>query len=177
MQVIKCLITGNPGVGKSTLVKQIIDRISEQGITVGGIITPELRERGIRIGFLIVDLFNKKESIMASTNIRSPYRVSKYFVDLHVVEKIGISALINAAQYADVIVIDEIGKMELLSKKFESTLFEVFKVEKPIIATIGRYYVKHIYKKVKAIDSRVTLYELTRENFNEILQKILKNLV
>lgn len=52
-------ITGNPGCGKSTLIKKLLEGIA--GKKVSGMITPEIRVDGVREGFKIIDLASGKD--------------------------------------------------------------------------------------------------------------------
>ncbi len=115
------LLTGKPGTGKTSLIKQAI---AGMGGKAGGFYTEEIRTQGVREGFRLVTL-DGEDAILAHVNTRSPYRVSKYGVDIGAIERIGVPALHKAAQQCDLVVIDEIGKMELFSAKFREAVFQM----------------------------------------------------
>ena len=79
------LLTGRPGIGKTTLIKKVIDMTS---LSKGGFYTEEIREAGQRVGFSLTTL-DRKESVLAHVKIRSPYRVGRYGVDIDSFEAIG----------------------------------------------------------------------------------------
>lgn len=122
----KFIITGRPGSGKSTCVMILVKGLRERGLRVGGIRTPELREGGVRKGFFVEDLFTGERELFASTEFRSGPSVSKYVVDLGKFESIALPALTRASEECDVVVIDEIGKMELFSRKFVELVRELW---------------------------------------------------
>jgi nucleoside-triphosphatase len=135
------LLTGMPGTGKTTLIKEAISGLGDKaggffteeirsGVSVGGI-----RHGGIRRGFRIVTL-DGRISPLAGVDIRSPYRVSKYGVDVRGLEEVGVAALQKASQECEIIVIDEIGKMELFSEKFKSTVLEIIESGRKVLGTI-----------------------------------------
>ncbi len=131
------LITGLPGSGKSTLIFCVVDKLTESGIRVGGVVTPELREHGRRIAFLMRDLLTGEEAIIASVSLgKSGPRVSKYTVDVDAISRIGAKAIQLAIKQADVVVIDEIGKMELLSREFSRQVMAALDSSRPVLATI-----------------------------------------
>ena len=83
------LLTGRPGIGKTTLIKKLIDSVS---LSKGGFYTEEIRKGRERIGFSLITLEGKK-STLSSIKIKSPYRVGKYRVDVDSFEKVGVEAV------------------------------------------------------------------------------------
>jgi nucleoside-triphosphatase len=162
---MKFLISGPPASGKSTLVLKLIEFLKNKGKKIGGIVSPEVRERGIRVGFKIVDLLSLKEKVFASINYKTKYKVGKYFVNVEYFEEIAIPALEMAEKECDVIVIDEIGKMELFSEKFEKKVECILKCDKIVVATVHRNYIEK-YKNYGKV------FWLERERWNEIYNLI-----
>jgi len=162
---IKILITGPPGSGKSTFVSRLIDDLISRGYTVGGILTPEIRERRRRIGFKIIDLLKKREGVMASVFISSPYKVGRYSVDISAIEEVGVPALQDAILQADFVVIDEIGKMELFSRRFVKSLSDCFSSSKPVIATIGEKVISFFFSKIVKDRHNVKLVRIKPKNW------------
>ena len=126
------LLTGKPGTGKTALIREATARIKVRG---GCFYTEEIRTGGIRQGFRITTL-DGQEAILAHVNISSPYQVSKYKVDIDSLNRIGVSALRHAIKESNLIVIDEIGKMELLSPQFREAVTEAIDSGKPVLGTI-----------------------------------------
>ncbi|MBS3742161.1 MAG: NTPase [Candidatus Cloacimonetes bacterium] len=164
------LITGKPNVGKTTLVDKIKNNLQ---CKIGGFITFEKRRSGKRIGFYIED-FAGNRMTMADVNIQSPYRVSKYKVDVEAFEKIGIPAMQKAQQESDLIIVDEIGKMETYSDKFCKVLENIFDNDKPLLATIKKRDYPFTTKLKKRKD--VILFTLTYKNRDKLLQPILEKI-
>jgi len=155
---MKIFISGQPGCGKTTLVKELIKNYKG---SVSGFITEEIRNNG-RIGFKIKDIQTEKEGVLASINLKEGPKVGKYFVNVKDIEEIAIPSL---ERVASIYFIDEIGAMELKSKRFEEMLETALSSDKNIIATLHRNYV-NIYKNYGEV------IWLTRENWNEIFEKI-----
>ncbi len=163
---MKFLISGPPASGKSTLVVKLIEFLKKKNIKVGGIISPEVREGRIRIGFKVVDLLNLKEKVFASIYYNTNYRVGKYFVDVDIFEDVAIPALEVAEKECRVIVVDEIGKMELFSKRFEDKVKDILKSNKIVIAVVHRNYDEEYKKYGKLI-------WLERDKWDEVFTSII----
>jgi nucleoside-triphosphatase len=160
------LLTGRPGTGKTSLIRQAM--VEARG-KAGGFYTEEIRSRGIRQGFRLVTL-DGQSAILAHVDIHSPYRVSKYGVDVDSLDRVGVSALRRAAKECDLIVVDEIGKMELFSDDFKAAVFEVIDSGKRILGTImlnPNPWADRIKRQ-----PRVNLIEVTRDNHQRVLEEL-----
>jgi len=167
------LITGNPGVGKTTLIKDVISRLN---ISAGGFYTSEMRdEQGRRSGFKIISL-DGREEIMASVDIVSRYRISRYAVDIEAIDRIGVKAILDAlnnnvvsarltGEGNDLIVIDEIGRMELFSRQFTDPVMNALDSEKIVLGTISVKNTNFTKKIKERLDTRTI--KLSRENYSE----------
>ncbi len=127
------LLTGPPGCGKTTIIKDVLARL--KSVKAGGFHTSEIREKGARKGFKITSL-DGREAVLAQIDFKGPQRVSKYGVSIENLEKIGLKAINDAIQDADIIVIDEIGKMELFSEKVRGAILKALDSPKRVLGTI-----------------------------------------
>ena len=157
------LITGNPGVGKTTLMRKIVSNFDA---SAGGFYTMEVRgENGRRWGFKIISL-DGREEVLASVDTISNRRVSKYGVDVEAVDRVGVSALKEALSQNKIVVIDEIGRMELVSNRFRDIALKALDSPKIVLGTIAMKDT-NFAKKIK--DRKDTkIIRLTRENFGEV---------
>jgi nucleoside-triphosphatase len=174
MPKVNVLVTGRPGCGKSTLVNRLVEMARAKGITVGGISTPEFRlPSGKRGGFLIQDIATGEKQIMASADRSSPVSVGRYGVDLQSIQDVGVKAINSAVAEADLVVIDEIGKMELAVSEFKTSVAGALNSAKPVLGTIGMRL-----KTVFVVDiknrSDVTLIVLTPETRDQVYQNVVQ---
>ena len=157
------MITGNPGVGKTTLIQDILSKLN---ISAGGFYTSEVRdENGKRWGFKIISL-DGQEDVLASVEIINNHRVGKYCVDVDAMDRVGVPAVRNALERDEIIVIDEIGRMELASKRFRDVVAQALDSPKPVLGTIAIKNTHFTKKLRERKDSRII--KLTRANFPEI---------
>jgi len=164
------IITGLPGVGKTTLIKGILHEI--RSLNPIGFYTEEIREQGIRKGFSLLSVTGEK-SILASENIPSRFRVGKYGVDLVNFEKfIGNIPFRDPAK--SLIIIDEIGKMECFSKMFTELVIELLSSNKLVVATVALKGTG-LMAKVKSRPD-IELIEITTDNRNDLLPSILSRI-
>jgi len=120
--VSRVLLEGRPGVGKTTVVRRLVAELRSRGVEVAGFTTRELRERGRRVGFEIEDLAGEA-GVLAHVDLPGPPRVGRYGVDVATLERIALPAL---RRPADVLVIDELGKMELASPRLWAAVSDLF---------------------------------------------------
>jgi nucleoside-triphosphatase len=126
------LLTGRPGTGKTSLIKQAIAGFR---LKADGFYTEEIRERGTRLGFRLVTL-DGQEAVLSHVDFNKRLSVGKYGVDVSAMEKVGIPALEQASTSCDLVVIDEIGKMEILSPAFRETVATIIGSGKRVLGTI-----------------------------------------
>ncbi|MCI0454102.1 MAG: NTPase [Candidatus Dadabacteria bacterium] len=161
------LITGLPGIGKTTLITKLSQELS--GFHPVGFYTEEIREKGIRKGFELISLDGRR-GLLSHINIKSPFRVGKYSVDIK-----GFQEFLDSIPFFDhavrLIIIDEIGKMECLSERFKKLLNEVLDSNKPVVATIafkGGGLIEEIKKR-----GDIKFFEITHANRKALLLGIL----
>ncbi|KAF5300502.1 hypothetical protein FQA39_LY02301 [Lamprigera yunnana] len=173
----RILLTGVPGIGKTTLIMKICDRLKQTNVHLTGFYTEELRDNfNKRIGFDIITFDGKREKLSRTLDHIKPqdsnrYKIGQYYVFPELFEKIVLPMF---SEFSDgVLVLDEIGKMELLSGKFEQEVKNVFRNEKLcILATVP------VKGKLPLIESLICdpnnqLIRVTHNNRNHLLQDIL----
>jgi nucleoside-triphosphatase len=164
------LITGLPGVGKTTLIKKLYELL--QNLHPVGFFTEEIREEGVRKGFELISL-NGTRGILSHKNIRTPFRVGEYKVDIKSFEDfLGSISFFNTL--TRLIIIDEIGKMECFSDQFKKLLKEVLDSEKWVIGTIaskGSGFIAEIKGR-----KDVKILEITKKNRDFLFLEILKEM-
>ncbi len=156
------LITSPPGTGKTTAIKNFVN-LSKDKFKISGFITEEVRDKfGNRTGFKIITL-DGKVGVLADISLKSQNRVGKYGVNLKDINDIAVPSI---DLEADIIVIDEIGKMECLSKNFIQRVFTALDSNKIVVGTIKEKG-DEIINKIKSRDD-VEIIKLTFENRDKI---------
>lgn len=167
---MKLFLTGNPGVGKTTLIRAIAERL--EGIRCAGFYTEEIRQSGERTGFSVVTLDGRRATL-ASLGSQKP-TVSKYTVHVEQFEKLVLPVLDPVETPADLYVIDEIGKMEILSQPFRNMVGELLEQPANILATIskkGDGFVNRIKRR-----RDVEVIEVTRNNRDELAERLARRI-
>jgi nucleoside-triphosphatase len=163
---MRLFLTGNPGVGKTTVIRAIIERL--KGFACAGFYTEEVRRSGQRAGFRIITLDGQKATL-ASLGTQKP-TVGKYSVHVEEFEKLVLRYLDPLITPADLYVIDEIGKMELCSPQFKLGITELLAQPTNLLATItkrGNGFVDQIKRR-----GDVRVIEVTRKNRDELPEEI-----
>jgi nucleoside-triphosphatase len=131
--VVKLLIEGRPGSGKTTVASRCGELLGDAGVPVAGFLTREMREGRARIGFEI-ETFGGDQAVLAHVDIAGPPRVGKYGVDLEALERVALPAIADPGE--GVLVIDELGKMELASERFRDRVSTLLERDVRLIATV-----------------------------------------
>ena len=140
------------------------------GNKAGGFFTEEIRSGGVRLGFRLITL-DGESAILAHVNIHSRYRVSKYGVNIDNLDRIGVSALYQAAGECDLVVIDEIGKMELFSASFREAVLQIIDSGKRVLGTI--MLSANPWADAIKLKPQVNLITVTRVTYHQVLEGLL----
>ncbi len=164
------LITGLPGVGKTTIIKQAVQAL---GPRVGGFYTEEIFGPGGRKGFRLITLpSGGREVVMAHVDIRTRHRVGRYSVDVATLDAVGVAAVREAVQSREVVVIDEIGKMELFSGEFQGAVLKAMSSPKIVVATV--MHKSHVWVNALKAMPQVTVWQVTKSNRDEVPGRVME---
>lgn len=167
----KILITGSPGCGKTTAIKEIVQNL--RGLKIRGFYTEEIRENRRRVGFRW-SFFDGNSGILAHVQSKAPAKVGKYGVNVEDFEEAVVPVLNCEQRDVDLFVIDEIGKMECFSERFVSAVRDLLRSEKPVLATVARKGTGFISEAKNRPE--VDLFSLSRDNYDRIVSEIIRNL-
>ena len=168
---MKAIITGRPGIGKSTVLKEVIKFLEKNGWRVGGIICPEVRVGGRRVAFEIVDLLTGERGTLASTTLSNGPMVGRYYVNINDLDRISVNAIIRSLEEADLTAIDEIGPMEMKSSSFRTIITKTLMSDKRLIAVVHIGLVRNIMSNFQ----NIKLFEVTEHNRKIIPREIAKH--
>jgi nucleoside-triphosphatase THEP1 len=162
-------VIGPPRCGKSTLIERVVARL---GRPATGFFTREIREGGRRVGFAITTLDGKR-GILAHEEISSRCRVGRYGVNLEDIDRIAVPVLVPTSP-GDLVVVDEIGKMECFSRLFRETLIRVLNSGSAVLGSIalkGNPFIEEIKRRHDV--SLIHLSERSREDaFASVLEHL-----
>lgn len=165
------LLTGRPGVGKTTIIRQLANLL---GPAADGFYTQEVRHQGSRVGFELVTLSGERAWLAAQPRMASfaksvPF--GRYRVNLEAVDALGVPVLLEALHRGLVIVVDEIGPMEMLSRHFQSTILTILDSSAWVVGTIVAR--PHPFADRVKTHPRVVLHEVTLANRVELGRQLL----
>lgn len=161
-------ITGPVKSGKTTVLYELVKELRKKGFIVGGFISPEETHHGTREGFYIEDIETEGIANLASIGGNGP-KSGKYNVNVKEFEALALKSMKNPEKY-DLLVIDEIGKMEMMSTRFQDTLADILEKEIPVVASLHGSY-------VNTYEIFGRLYRLTDSNRGQVYSSVLRNVV
>lgn len=162
------LVTGQPGCGKTTLLKKVVGAMTSSGASISGFVTEEHVSGGKRDGFDVVTIPGPSKRAKFASKTKSEanreHRTGPYFVDVKSFDK---SALPSIQGQSDaIVVIDEIGRMELHSAEFRQQVKHLLNKSLPLFGSIAAPRYGHVVPFCESIkrDARVKLYHLKPSN-------------
>jgi nucleoside-triphosphatase len=162
------LIEGRPAVGKTTVARRLAALLREARVPLAGFVTEELREGGRRVGFAI-ETFDGRHGVLAHVGLPGPPQVGRYGVDLAGFERLALPALASTPPGC-VVLIDELGKMELASKAFRAAVSRLLEQPVAVVATVhvaGHPFTDALKRRPTVEQVRVTVR--SRDNLPERL--------
>lgn len=165
---IRIAVTGSPGVGKSTLVAKVA---AASGRRVGGVLARDKRYKDRRIGFELLDLATGAVGMLADETGSGP-QLGKYRVHPEDLDGIGAKAVENALK-CELIVVDEVGPMELSSRRFVSAVETAIASSRPMLVVLHEWSNHRLAKKIRSCFQVITV---TQENREALVDEIAKAL-
>ncbi len=170
---IKIGITGPVGSIKSEALVKIIGMLENQGSKVQGVLLSEIIENSKLIGYSIFDLYTKKKVVFAEAGIVSRVKIDKLGVDTRILEDILIPSLQKAREMADIIVIDELGKLENTSKAIQKEIDETLEGTKPLILTLHKKSRNPVLQEIRSLEG-VRVFDITPINRSLLPFRVLR---
>ena len=164
------LFTGVPGVGKSTIIAKIVQRLDRPKT---GFYTEEIRAGGRRVGFGITTL-DGKHGTLAHIDIPGRIRVGRYGVNLPDIDQIAVPSMIFANDDT-VVIVDEIGKMECFSDLFKQTLIKVMDSTNTVVGSIslkGDAFIGNLKKRPDTL-----LISVNKGNRDKLVEKFFARMI
>lgn len=163
------LLSGKPGCGKTTLIRKVLNEVDV--IDSGGFYTQEIRRGGVRVGFKIITL-DGKEGVLSHVDYGGGFRVGKYFVNTRDIDEFAVGSILDSLN-KELIVIDEIGKMELFSREFMGAVLKALDTKR-VFGSITLWknpFVEGIKKR-----GDVEIFMVTSGNRYELVEGVIRKI-
>lgn len=161
-------ITGRPGIGKTTIFVRVFEKLQRDGFKITGFVCPEVRRGGRRIGFLIRSLDGKLERWLARIDGCDGPRVGRYYTCMEAVDV--ASHVLRQLPSADLVMIDEIGPMELKLPGIRSVIMEALRSNKPGIYVVHERLRDPEIEKI--LSREACIYTVTLENRDKLPEEV-----
>lgn len=177
---MKAVITGRPGVGKSTIFAEVVENLRSKGYRVCGFFCPEIRVGGVRKGFKIVSIGLPLEGILSyvcgEMSGLSSLTVGKYCVKVEDAVAVGVRSLDHAERNCDFIALDEVGPMELRVEELRDRIWSALYSVKPTIAVVHIKLAEEVRKTLISRGFKTLYFLVTESNRRELSQTILHDI-
>jgi nucleoside-triphosphatase len=162
------ILTGRPGIGKTTIIRAVIAQLGDRA---GGFYTEEIRGPGGRKGFRLITL-DGQSTVIAHVDFKSRSQVGRYGVKVDAIDQLGAGAIRSAVDRNPIVIVDEIGKMELFSSQFQSAVLKAVSGSKVVLAT-AMLNDEPWLTALKALPN-VTVWEVTKSNRTRMVEQVLR---
>lgn len=162
------LLTGRPGIGKTTIIKAVVAQLGDRA---GGFYTEEILGPGGRKGFRLHTL-DGQSAIIAHVDFKSRSEVGRYGVKVDVIDQVGAGAIRAAVEHNPIVIVDEIGKMELFSSPFQSAVLKAVSSPKIVVASVMSGDQPWLLA-LKSLPN-VTVWEVTKVNRTKMAEQVLR---
>jgi len=169
-------VSGRPGIGKTTVLSNAANGLKNKGYSVGGMLSREVRQDGTRIGFEIIDFTTGQRGWLAHVNQPTGPQISKYRVNLNDLDQIGAKAIQNALKEAEVVIVDEIGPMELFSSAFKQVIKDAMGSQKLVLGVIHHSTRDPIIDSIKKRND-TEIVEVTMGNRQRLHNLLIQNAI
>jgi nucleoside-triphosphatase len=170
------ILTGAPGIGKTTVLAKVVSELHGKGVSVGGMFSREVREGSERVGFEVVDIAAAKVGWLAHVNGQGNPQVGEYHVILADLEAVGVKAINSAIEQSDIVAIDEIGPMELFSTKFNQAARKALESKKLVLVVVHQKAQDKLIAEAKGrADAEV--FVVTAENRGHLPEMLMERAV
>jgi nucleoside-triphosphatase len=177
---IKVLLSGRPGIGKSTVFMKVVEGLKRAGYSVCGFYCPEIRVGGARKGFKIVSLGLSMEGVLSyvcgEMSGLSNLTVGRYCIKVDDALSVGLKSLEFAERVCDVIAIDEVGPMELKVKELGEKIWEIMYSTKPTVAVVHIRSFDEVRRALLSRSLQVLPYVVTEANRNALHEEIVRTI-
>ncbi|MCL6090611.1 MAG: NTPase [Candidatus Thermoplasmatota archaeon] len=170
---VKIGITGPVGSIKADALRKIIEMLEKDGTIVQGVLVSEISEHNKLTGYSLFDISSKKKIVFAQSTIVSRVKIDKLGVDTRILEEILIPSLQKARESSDVIVIDEIGKLENTTRSIQAEIELTLKSEKPLIVTLHKKSRNPVLQEIRSLEG-IRVFDITPINRNILPFKVLR---
>jgi nucleoside-triphosphatase len=170
---VKIGITGLPESGKTFTLLKVIEMLGDENTTIGGMITRPIVKKGEKVGFEIVNWITKEKAVLAKLDTDASAPEEQFDVDIKVLEEFGVNAINQASEEADIIIIDEVGRLEVESEVFVKSVKDALETDKPLILTLHKKSRNPLLQDIRRRDD-VRILEVTPINRNLLPYKIMR---
>lgn len=171
------IITAGQGQGKTSLLKEVISILKRNSLRLKGFYAEGYWENDKRSGFDLIDVSTNKKMKLCTTKVMQTWKkIFHYYFNPEAI-KIGNEILnINSPSDTDILIIDEIGKIDLKGGIWHNAVTKIVKhSDIPVILVVRNTFLNEVIEYWKL--GNVRIFEAGVHNAKEIIDKIKTNII
>jgi len=142
------IISGNIQEGKTTFVEKVINRLKRKEITLGGFLSKVIYQNDKRTGYQLFDLNTERKELLCTVVEHPQWNHYGKFYFNPKGQELGVDILKNISEESQLIVIDEIGPLELGGEGWSAAIDELVRNSaRPMIWVVREHLVEKIARK------------------------------
>jgi len=142
------IISGNIQEGKTTFVEKVINRLGRKELKVGGFLSKVIYDDNQRTGYYLYDLSTERSEMLCTISEHAEWsRYGKFYFNPQG-QKLGLSILQNIPDNTQIVVVDEIGPLELGGEGWAPAIEQlIVQSSIPMIWVVREHLLKKIARK------------------------------
>lgn len=169
------ILSGERGQGKTWYIREIINLLRQEEITVSGIYSDRVMNEDTTIGYDVVDIKSgEREVFLRLTGEPQFEQIGRYYIHPNGL-RMGTNSLLTTGSDCDIVVIDEVGQLELKDRGWSDSLNQLrHRNQRHLLLTTRTRYADELISRLNGAD--ILVYDLSAYSPEAIGHSVLSHI-